>query len=77
MPAKDLYLEYRRPHELKLNVRNARVHSDKQLAQITASIETFGFTNPVLIDEADTIIAGHGRLAAAKQLGLGTVPTIR
>ncbi|MCC6983088.1 MAG: ParB N-terminal domain-containing protein, partial [Bauldia sp.] len=42
-----------------------------------ASIETFGFTNPVLIDEADTIIAGHGRLAAAKQLGLGTVPTIR
>lgn len=54
--------------------RNARTHSPKQIAE---SIRTFGFTNPVLIDETDVLIAGHGRLEAAKSLGLKTVPAIR
>ncbi|MEJ6391236.1 site-specific DNA-methyltransferase [Gymnodinialimonas ulvae] len=57
--------------------RNARTHSKKQVRQIAQSIETFGFTNPVLIDEARTILAGHGRVEAAKQLGLADVPCLR
>ena len=57
--------------------RNARRHSKRQIAQIAASIEKFGFNNPVLIDEADQIMAGHGRVAAAKQLGLSEVPVLR
>ncbi len=57
--------------------RNARTHSDKQIAQIAASIRTFGFNNPVLVDKDGVIIAGHGRVAAAKSLGLETVPVIR
>jgi ParB-like chromosome segregation protein Spo0J len=55
----------------KLNgARNARTHSDQQVAQIATSIREFGFTNPVLIDEKDGIIAGHGRVLAAHLLGL-------
>src|SRR5258708_8436467 len=57
--------------------RNARTHSKKQIRQIAASIEKFGFTNPVLIGDDDEIIAGHGRVEAAKLLGLQTVPTLR
>ena len=57
--------------------RNARTHSKKQLKQIAESIRTFGFTNPVLIDQTNTILAGHGRVEAAKTLGLETVPCIR
>ena len=57
--------------------RNARTHSPKQIAQIAASIRTFGFNNPVLVDKDEAIIAGHGRVAAAKSLGLETVPVIR
>ena len=57
--------------------RNARTHSAKQIAQIAASIRAFGFNNPVLIDKDGVIIAGHGRVAAAKTLGLETVPVIR
>lgn len=56
--------------------RNARVHSKKQLAQIGASISEFGFVNPVIADETGKVIAGHGRLAAARQLGLPSVPVI-
>jgi len=52
--------------------RNARTHSVEQVAQIAASIREFGFTNPVLADEAGTIIAGHGRVLAAQKLGLDT-----
>lgn len=59
---------------LKPNSRNARTHSPKQIRQIAESIKTFGFTNPVLIDETGTILAGHGRVEAAKLLGLETVP---
>ncbi|TMV06566.1 site-specific DNA-methyltransferase [Ruegeria sediminis] len=57
--------------------RNARTHDRKQLDQIAASIRQFGFTNPVLIDEDNVVIAGHGRLQAAKQIGLDEVPAIR
>jgi ParB-like chromosome segregation protein Spo0J len=56
--------------------RNARTHSKKQIKQIAASIERFGFVNPVLIGDDDSIIAGHGRVEAAKLLGLKTVPTL-
>ena len=53
---------------------NARTHSDEQVAQIAASIVAFGFVNPVLVDEAGVLIAGHGRVLAAKKLGLETAP---
>jgi ParB-like chromosome segregation protein Spo0J len=56
--------------------RNPRTHSEEQIAQIAASIREFGFTNPILIDSNNGIIAGHGRLAAAKELGLEKVPCI-
>lgn len=57
--------------------RNSRTHSDEQVTQIAASIREFGFTNPVLIDSNGTIIAGHGRVMAAKKVGLSEVPCIR
>jgi ParB-like chromosome segregation protein Spo0J len=57
--------------------RNSRTHSDQQVAQVAASIREFGFTNPVLIDAEDGIIAGHGRVMAARKLGLTEVPCIR
>lgn len=56
--------------------RNARTHSPEQVAQIAASIQEFGFTNPILVDGDDGILAGHGRLAAAKDLALDQVPVI-
>lgn len=62
---------------LKPHARNARTHSKKQVRQIARSIEKFGFTNPVLIDDDDTIIAGHGRVEAAKSLGRSHVPVLR
>lgn len=57
--------------------RNARTHSDSQVAQIAGSIAEFGFVNPVLVGDDNVIIAGHGRVMAAKKLGLQTVPTIK
>lgn len=62
--------------QLRPWARNARKHSKKQIRQIADSIETFGFTNPVLIDQEDTILAGHGRVEAAKLLGQSTVPCL-
>src|ERR1019366_9197001 len=56
--------------------RNPRTHSEAQIAQIAASIETFGFNNPILVDTKAGIIAGHGRLLAARKLGLAEVPVI-
>src|SRR3954468_1234069 len=56
---------------------NARTHSPSQVAQIAASIAEFGFVNPVLVDAEGVLIAGHGRVMAAKQLGLATVPVLR
>jgi DNA modification methylase len=57
--------------------RNARTHSRKQIKQIAESIRRFGFTNPVLIDGEGSILAGHGRVEAARQLGMTTVPSLR
>lgn len=57
-------------------VNNSRTHSDEQVSQIASSIKEFGFTNPVLIDEQGGIIAGHGRVMAAKKLGINSVPCI-
>jgi len=71
-----LKIVYRKIGDLTPYAGNARTHSDKQIAQIAASIKTFGFTNPVLIDEDGGIVAGHGRIGAAKQLGFAEVPTI-
>jgi len=62
--------------ELRPFQKNARTHSDHQINQIVSSIKEFGFTNPVLVDENHTVIAGHGRLLAAQRLGLGNVPAI-
>src|SRR3984893_12098825 len=62
---------------LRPYARNARTHSKKQIRQIADSIVKFGFTNPVLIGDDDEIIAGHGRVEAAKLLGLQSVPTLR
>jgi len=56
--------------------RNARTHNDAQVAEIAGSIRAFGFTNPILVNEAGDVIAGHGRLAAARKLGLVSVPVI-
>ena len=58
-------------------VNNSRTHSDEQVMQVASSIKEFGFTNPILIDDDGGIIAGHGRLMAAKKLGLDKVPCIR
>src|SRR5580704_5645179 len=72
-----LAITYRDVAELKPYSRNARTHSRAQIKQIAQSIDKFGFTNPILIDDEDQIIAGHGRAAAAKLLGATDVPTVR
>jgi len=65
------------PEALTPNARNARVHSARQVARIADSIRAFGFNAPILIDAGGGVLAGHGRLAAARRLGLSEVPTIR
>ena len=70
-------MDFRPIESLKLARRNARTHSRKQVRQIADSIERFGFTNPILADEAGEIIAGHGRVAAARLLGLNKVPVVQ
>ena len=72
-----LTVTHRRVSELKPYARNARTHSRAQIWKIAGSMREFGFTSPVLIDRDDTIIAGHGRVEAAKQLDMDQVPTIR
>jgi ParB-like chromosome segregation protein Spo0J len=62
---------------LRPNPRNARTHSKKQIKQIAASIRKFGFLNPLIIDDAHMVLAGHGRLEAARLEGLTQVPVIR
>ena len=61
---------------LKPYEKNAREHSPEQVAQIAASIVEFGFLNPILVDSNDGIVAGHGRLSAAKELALAVVPVV-
>src|SRR5687767_2536533 len=72
----DLQIAWRRLGELIPYARNPRTHSDAQVAQIAASIREFGWTVPILVDGANGIIAGHGRVLAARKLGLGRVPVI-
>ena len=71
-----LRIIYRPTETLRPNPRNARTHSAKQVAQIVASIKEFGFTNPILIDGGNLVVAGHGRLTAAKNLQMANVPTV-
>ena len=73
---RQLTVVYRPISDLKPDPRNARTHPKRQIEQLCSSIRQFGFTNPVLVDEAGILIAGHGRLRAAKELGLAEVPTI-
>lgn len=70
-------IEYVQVSTLTPYARNSRTHTPQQVKQIAASIREFGFTNPVLIDEANGIIAGHGRVMAAEHLQLDVVPCIR
>ncbi|MCZ8548254.1 site-specific DNA-methyltransferase [Mesorhizobium qingshengii] len=71
-----LHVEYRQITSLKPYARNARTHSRKQVKQIADSITTFGFANPVLLDQEGTILAGHGRVEAAKLLKMDRVPCV-
>lgn len=69
-------IEYRPVDSLRPSPRNARTHSKKQIRQISESIKTFGFANPMLLDKEGEVIAGHGRLEAAKLLGWSEVPVV-
>ena len=71
-----LKIEYKNIEEIKKYKRNSRTHSDEQIEQIVNSIKEFGFTNPLLIDEHNEIIAGHGRYEAALKLKMDQVPCI-
>lgn len=70
-------LEYLAVADLIPYARNSRTHSEEQVSQIAGSIREFGFTNPVLIDKDGTIVAGHGRVMAARKLEIDKVPCIR
>ena len=73
---RDIVVVYRAVSALKLDPHNPRVHSPRQIRQIARSIEAFGFNVPVLVDSELKLIAGHGRVLAAQQLGLAELPTI-
>ena len=75
--APKLAVEERPVASLVPYANNARRHSDRQLEKIAGSIRSFGFVNPILVDAQGGVVAGHGRLEAAKRLGMATVPTIR
>jgi len=76
-PSVHRHLEYVATDKLTPNARNARTHSKKQIRQIAESVRQFGFNNPILIDDAYEVIAGHGRLQAAQELGIHEVPVVR
>ena len=71
-----LKITYKSPTELRPRPNNPRTHTKKQIEQIAASIKEFGFISPVLIDGAGGIIAGHGRVEAAKLTGMSNVPAV-
>src|SRR5262245_22746613 len=71
-----LQIEYWPVERLIPYARNARTHSEAQIAEIAGSIRTFGFSNPIQVSGAGDIVAGHGRLAAARRLGLTEVPVV-
>jgi ParB-like chromosome segregation protein Spo0J len=72
-----LAILYKDLSQLKPRKGNPRIHTAKQIHQIAASIKEFGFITPILVDDADRIIAGHGRAEAAKLIGMSDVPTVR
>jgi DNA modification methylase len=72
-----LFIVYQDIDQLTANPHNARTHSQRQIRQIENSLRQFGWTNPIIIDAKDRVIAGHARLAAAKRLGIKKVPTVR
>jgi alkylhydroperoxidase/carboxymuconolactone decarboxylase family protein YurZ len=72
----DLAINYRSPESLVGYAQNARTHTDAQIDQIANSIRNFGWTNPILVDSNNGVIAGHGRVLAARKLGLTRVPVI-
>ena len=72
-----LSVVYQDVNALKPRITNPRTHSKKQIVQIANAIRRFGFTNPVLVDDVNGIIAGHGRVEGAKVVGLDQVPTVR
>jgi ParB-like chromosome segregation protein Spo0J len=72
-----LEINYLHTTSLKPDPRNPRVHTDKQVRQIAQSIKSFGFNVPLLVDDQQKVIAGHGRLLAARKMGWDTVPVIK
>ena len=74
---KSLAIKYKDPRKLKPRPKNPRTHTPRQIKQIAASITEFGFINPVLVDAADGIVAGHARVDASILLGMTDVPTVR
>ena len=74
--ASRLSITYRAITDIIPDPRNARTHPKRQIDQLKASIQEFGFTNPILVDPGGHIIAGHGRLQAARAMGFADVPTI-
>lgn len=76
VPSSNLVVSYRDPAELKPHHQNSRAHTTAQIKIVARSIETYGWTNPILIDDDDNVIAGHARLEAARLLKLPQVPTI-
>jgi DNA modification methylase len=72
----ELQIEYRELDSLIPYAKNARTHSDEQVLKIAGSIKAFGWTNPILVDGENGVIAGHGRIAAARKLGMSMVPVI-
>jgi DNA modification methylase len=76
-PKISLKIEVARPSDLRPSAHNARIHSKKQISQIAASIRRFAFVLPILVGPDNEVVAGHGRLAAAQQLGLDEAPIIR
>jgi DNA modification methylase len=72
-----LAIKYQDPRKLKPRAKNPRTHTPRQIKQIAASIQEFGFINPVLVDGADGIVAGHARVEAAISVGMTDVPTVR
>src|SRR5436309_2068896 len=72
-----LAVTYRRIEDLQPNPKNPRQHPPQQIRELKRGIKSFGFNNPVVIDEGSHVICGHGRLAAARELGLVEVPTVQ
>lgn len=73
---KKLKIVYKKPSDLIPYINNNRIHSEDQIMSVTSSIREFGFTNPILVDKNNNVIAGHCRLKAAQKLGMNLVPTI-